>query len=116
MVFQVIGTFLVGSLASSASGEGKILDKLVTLALLATIGFIIVMIVNAFCFFSTSCTNIWDVLIPDWLEVYLGDTLGFTETEAQQNKILRRLIGAGAFGIIPAWIVRTQYIRTRVGI
>jgi uncharacterized membrane protein YesL len=116
MVVQAIGTFLVGSLASSASGEGKILDKLVTIALLATVAFIIIMIVNSFCYFSPSCTNIWDVLIPDWLEIYLGDTLGFTETEAEQNKILRRLAGAGLFGAIPAILIRTQYIRTRVGI
>lgn len=114
MVFAAIGSFLVGSLGNSASGEGSVLDKLVTIALLATVAFIIIMIVNAFCFFSPSCVNIWDVLIPEWLEVYLSDTLGFTEREANQNKVVRRLFGSGVFGILPAILIQSQNLGNRL--
>lgn len=114
MVYQLIGGFLLSSLGNSAKGESTIIQRLVTLSLIVFCTLIIIMSVNLFCYFSTQCTNFWEVLIPDWLEVYLGDL--FLNQELQQQKrtsALGRLALAGGFGLIPQALARfTNLVRS----
>jgi hypothetical protein len=112
MVWAAIGTFLLGSVTSSANGEGNWINKLVTLGILAVVLLFIIMVTNVFCYFSPQCTNFWEVLIPDWLEVYLGDIFAITEAEQQQQvNVYNRLAYAGVFGIVAQGLARFNWAR-----
>ena len=114
MVYQLIGGFLLSSVSSSAKGDSTIIQRLVTLSLIAFCTLIIIMSVNLFCFFSTQCTNFWEVLIPDWLEAYLGNL--FLDQELQQQRktsVIGRIALAGGFGLLPQALTRfTNFVRS----
>lgn len=110
MVYQVIAGFLLSSVGSTSKGEGNLVERITTLAIIVVALLIVIFAVNTFCYFSPQCTNFWEVLVPDWLEAYLGDIFLDQETAQEQNKtsILTRATAAGVFGIIPAAFVRVR--------
>lgn len=107
MVYQLVAGFLLSSFGNTAKGESNLIQRLVTLSLIVFCTLIIIMSVNLFCYFSSTCTNFWEVLIPDWLEVYLGDLFLDQELQQQRNtSIIGRLSLAGAFGLLPQALSR----------
>lgn len=113
MVYQIIGGFLLSSLGSTTKGESNLIQRLTSLSIVIVAFLLIIFAVNTFCYFSPQCTNFWEVLVPDWLEVYLGDL--FLDQELQQQRqtsVITRVAISGGFGILPATLFRfREFIR-----
>lgn len=117
MVYSAIIGFLGSSLlGSGGQGEPTQISKWVQTLLLflgiALVAFILLMSINAYCYFAPSCTNWVDVLIPEWFRNYFGiSVIGGTTTP--DRTLLGRFIASGGAGI-GAWALQ-RYIENRRG-
>ena len=62
------GAVLGGGGSDAEGGSNALIQNAMRILIILLIIFAIIMTINVFCYFSSSCSNIWDVLIPDWFK------------------------------------------------
>lgn len=114
MVWTAVIGFLGSSLLGSGTDEPTQFNKWVQTALLflaiALVALILLMSINAYCYFSTSCSNWVDVLIPEWFRDYFGIGVE-NNTQPPDRTLIGRFIASGGAGVA-VWAIQ-RYIENR---